>query len=82
MAKAKRKTLTKHGLDVKTFQDEWSRQKAELEAVALEAVHADTALVDAHRALQAAQEAFKKATARKTSAESRLAALRANLGGK
>lgn len=73
--------LTKHGLNVKEFADSWERQKAQLEAIALESVKADTEVVEAKRALDAAQKRFDQAIKRKTIADERLAAVRANLGG-
>lgn len=79
MAKAKK--TTKHGLDVKSFQDEWERQKEELRAIALEVASADSALVEAHREFLAAQKKHERAVARKTAAEARLNAVRSNLGG-
>lgn len=75
------KKLTKSGLDLKTFNNEWERQKAELEAIALESVRADAAVVETKRALDAAQKAHDLAVKRKTAAEERLARVRANLGG-
>lgn len=76
------KKLTKHGLDLKTFTNEWERQKAELTALALDSVNADAAVVETKRALDAATKAHAKAVATKTAAEERLARVRANLGGK
>lgn len=75
------KKHTKHGLDLKTFTSEWERQKAQLEALAMESVRADAAVVETKRALDAAQKAHDLAVKRKTAAEERLATVRANLGG-
>lgn len=75
------KKLTKHGLDLKTFTNEWERQKSELESIALESVKADASLVESKRALDTAQKTYDQAVKRKTAAEERLARVRANLGG-
>lgn len=65
----------------KTIEDVWSAQKAKIEALAAEQVAADIALVEAQRALEKAQKVYSAAVARKTTAEKKLATLRANLGG-
>jgi hypothetical protein len=75
------KKSTKSGLDLKTFTNEWERQKAQLEAIALDSVKADAAVVETKRALDAATKAHDLAVKRKTAAEERLATVRANLGG-
>lgn len=75
------KKLTKHGLNVKEFSDNWERQKAQLTTIAMDSVRADAALVEAKRGLDSAQKAFDKAVKCKTAAEERLSQVRANLGG-
>ena len=81
MSKKAIKKTTKHGLNVKEFSDRWSQVQTQLEALAHEQVAADIELVNATRALKAAEVAQKKAVARKTLAEQRLNTVRANLGG-
>ncbi len=78
----KKATKTKNGLDVKTFNNEWSAIQEDLKTLAQEQVSADIDLVDATRALKDAQVWVSKATARKTTAEKRLTSIRGNLGGK
>lgn len=77
----KRTTVTKHGLDVNTFNDRWSEKQEELKALAADLASADIAVVNTTRALIQAQKAQAEAVAKKTAAEKRLAKVRANLGG-
>ncbi len=62
------------------FEDQWSATKAKIEALAAEQTTADVALVEAERAYQLATKKKQEAIARKTIAEKKLAAFRANLG--
>lgn len=75
------KKTTKHGLNVKDFNDRWSHVQTQLEALAKEQVAADIEVVNSQRALKAAEVAAKKAIQRKTLAEQRLNTVRGNLGG-
>lgn len=72
MKYTKRETLT---------ADKWSAVKEDLAELAAEQVRADIEAVEASRALKAAQERYDSAIKRRTSAEKKLAAARANLGG-
>jgi hypothetical protein len=72
--------LTKTGTNVSQFEDRWSAVQTKLESVAGEQVQADIQLVNAVTALKLAQQLHSKAVVRKTLAEKRLSALRANLG--
>ncbi len=62
------------------FEDQWSAAKAKIEILAQEQTSADVMLVEAERAYQAACKKKTEAISRKTLAEKKLAAFRANLG--
>ncbi len=66
---------------IKSMEDAWSVTKAKAEELAAEQAKADIALVEAQRALNAAQKVLLQAQARKTTAERKLATFRASLGG-
>lgn len=64
----------------KSSEDRWAAQRAQLEAAAAEQAAADIDFVEKTRAAERAHAALTAATARKTTAEKKLATLRANLG--
>lgn len=65
----------------KSVEDKWAAQKAQLESATAELAAADIDFVEAGRNHLQAQAWVNSALSRKTTAEKRLATIRANLGG-
>lgn len=65
----------------KNVGDKWSAQKEDLAQLATDQVAADIEVVEANRALKAAQERQSKAVARQTTISKKLDQARSSLGG-